>query len=69
MSLCGGNTRQIIITMQKAPLDVKEVANRVYRLEAPIPVVNSVFAVYLIIQESEGVLIEPCPALAVPSIQ
>ncbi|MCK4362921.1 MAG: MBL fold metallo-hydrolase [Dehalococcoidia bacterium] len=49
-------------------VDVKEVAHKVYRLEAPVPGVNTIFAVYLI-QESEGVLIEPGPTAAIPSIQ
>jgi len=49
-------------------VDVKEVAHKVYRLEAPVPGVNSIFAVYLI-QESEGVLIEPGPTATIPSIQ
>jgi glyoxylase-like metal-dependent hydrolase (beta-lactamase superfamily II) len=54
--------------MESAMIDVKEVAHKVYRLEASVPGMNTIFAVYLI-QESEGVLIEPGPAAAIPSIQ
>lgn len=49
-------------------VDIKEVAHKVYRLETSVPGMNTVFAVYLI-SESDGVLIEPGPAAAIPSIQ
>jgi len=48
--------------------NMEEVAEKVYRLETPIPGMSTIFAVYLI-QESEGVLIEPGPAAAVPRIR
>jgi glyoxylase-like metal-dependent hydrolase (beta-lactamase superfamily II) len=47
--------------------NIEEVAENIYRLETPIPGTATVFAVYLI-KEPEGVLIEPGPAAAVPSI-
>ena len=47
---------------------IEEVADKVYRLETPIPGMTTVFAVYLI-KESEEILIEPGPAAAVPSIR
>lgn len=46
---------------------IEEVAENIYRLETPIPGTTTVFAVYLI-KGAEGVLIEPGPAAAVPSI-
>jgi glyoxylase-like metal-dependent hydrolase (beta-lactamase superfamily II) len=49
-------------------VDVREVADRIYRFETPIPPVGGVFAVYLI-NEPQGVLIEPGPAAAVPIIR
>ncbi len=49
-------------------VDVKEVGHKVYRFETPIPQAGGVFAVYLI-NEPQGVLIEPGPAAAVPVIQ
>jgi len=49
-------------------VDVKEVADRIYRFEAGLPVMTSLFTVYLI-KESQGVLIEPGPAALVPGIQ
>jgi len=49
-------------------VDIKEVAHKVYRLETSVPGMNTVFTVYLI-PESDGVLIEPGPAAAIPSIQ
>ncbi len=54
--------------MEKAIIDVKEVAAKIYRFETPISGVGGVFAVYLI-NESEGVLIEPGPAAAIPLIR
>ena len=47
---------------------VEEVADKIYRLETPIPGMTTIFAVYLI-KEAEGVLIEPGPAAAVPQIR
>jgi glyoxylase-like metal-dependent hydrolase (beta-lactamase superfamily II) len=47
---------------------MKEVAEKIFRLEIPIPIMNSVFGVYLI-KESNGVLIEPGPSIAVPYIE
>ncbi len=47
---------------------MKEVAEKIFRLEIPIPIMNSVFGVYLI-KESNGILIEPGPSIAVPYIQ
>jgi len=47
---------------------VEEVAEKIYRLETPIPGMTTIFAVYLI-QESEGALIEPGPAAALPQIR
>lgn len=49
-------------------VDIKEVANKVYRLETSIPGMDTIFATYLI-QESDAVLIEPGPTAAIPSIQ
>ena len=47
---------------------MKEVAEKIFRLEIPIPITNSVFGVYLI-KESDGILVEPGPSIAVPYIQ
>jgi glyoxylase-like metal-dependent hydrolase (beta-lactamase superfamily II) len=47
---------------------MKEVAEKIFRLEVPIPIMNRVFGVYLI-EESDGILIEPGPSIAVPYIQ
>jgi len=49
-------------------IEVEEVAEATYRLEAPLPSVGSIFSVYLI-REENGVLIEPGPTLAIPAIQ
>ncbi len=49
-------------------IDIEEVAERTYRLEALVPGVDNIFSVYLI-QEDKGMLIEPGPATAIPSIQ
>jgi len=54
--------------MERTMVDIKEVAHKIYRLEASVPGMNTIFAVYLI-PESEGVLIEPGPSFAIPSIQ
>ena len=47
---------------------MEEVADKVYRLEVPIPKMNIAFGIYLI-KESKGILIEPGPSSAVPRIQ
>lgn len=49
----GEDRRQAIITMEKAMPNVEEVAEKIYRLETPIPGMSTVFAVYLI-HESGG---------------
>jgi len=49
-------------------LDVKEVAERIYRFEAPIAGMPEVTVVYLI-NEPQGALIEPGPSAAIPFIQ
>ena len=49
-------------------IEIEEVAEKTYRLETPVPGVDSVFSVYLI-HEGTGVLIEPDPTAAIPSIQ
>jgi len=48
--------------------EIQEVAEKTFRLEAPLPQVNNIFSVYLI-QEGGGVLIEPGPAATTPHIQ
>ncbi len=49
-------------------INIEEVAEQTYRIEVPIPKVDTIFAVYLI-HEAKGVVIEPGPATTVPSIQ
>jgi glyoxylase-like metal-dependent hydrolase (beta-lactamase superfamily II) len=49
-------------------LDLKEVADKIYRFETGLSVMTSMFTVYLI-TESQGVVIEPGPAALVPRIQ
>jgi glyoxylase-like metal-dependent hydrolase (beta-lactamase superfamily II) len=49
-------------------LDVKEVADKIYRFETGLSVMTSLFTVYLI-KESQGVVIDPGPAALAPSIQ
>jgi glyoxylase-like metal-dependent hydrolase (beta-lactamase superfamily II) len=49
-------------------LDIKEVADRIYRFETGLSAMTSLFTVYLI-KESQGVVIEPGPAALVPGIQ
>ena len=49
-------------------ISIEEVAKRTYRLETPVPRVDSVFSVYLI-REEKGILIEPGTTTAIPSIQ
>jgi len=49
-------------------LDVEEIAERIYRLEAPVPGMPYVPVAYLI-TESDGVLIEPGPSSAIPLIR
>lgn len=46
---------------------IEEVAEKIYRLEARLPLVGRVVSVYLI-REREGVLIDPGPASVVPFI-
>ncbi len=48
--------------------DLKEVADKIYRLEAGLPVMTNVFTVYLI-KEAQGVVIDPGPGALVPQIQ
>lgn len=52
----------------RAMINIEEVAERTYRMETPVPGVNNIFSVYFI-HEKEGVLIEPGPSSAIPSIQ
>jgi glyoxylase-like metal-dependent hydrolase (beta-lactamase superfamily II) len=49
-------------------VELKEVADKIYRFEIRLSVMPSPFTVYLI-KESEGVVIEPGPAALVPRIQ
>jgi len=49
-------------------MHLEEVAEKTYRLETPIPGIGLIFTVYLIDTE-EGVLIEPGPATAIPTIK
>jgi glyoxylase-like metal-dependent hydrolase (beta-lactamase superfamily II) len=49
-------------------VELKEVADKIYRFETMLSVMTSPFTVYLI-KESEGVVIEPGPAALVPGIQ
>ena len=49
-------------------ISIEEVAEQTYRVEIPIPKIDTIFAVYLI-QERNGVVIEPGPSATVPSIQ
>jgi len=49
-------------------ISIEEVAEQTYRIEVPIPRVDTIFVVYLI-RERKGVVIEPGPAATVPSIQ
>ncbi len=49
-------------------VELKEVADRIYHFEASLPVMTSLFTVYLI-KEEQGVVIEPGPAALVPRIQ
>ncbi len=49
-------------------IDIDEVAEGTYQLKTTLPGVDIVFSVYLI-HETKGVLIEPGPAAAIPSIQ
>jgi glyoxylase-like metal-dependent hydrolase (beta-lactamase superfamily II) len=49
-------------------LDVEEIAERIYRLETPVPGTPYAPVVYLI-TESDGVLIEPGPSYAIPLIR
>jgi len=49
-------------------MNIEEVAEKTYRLEVFIPKTNWLTAVYFI-DEGQGVMIEPGPATAIPSIQ
>jgi glyoxylase-like metal-dependent hydrolase (beta-lactamase superfamily II) len=49
-------------------VELKEVADRIYRFETTLPIMTSLFTVYLI-KEAQGVLIDPGPAALVPRIQ
>lgn len=49
-------------------MHLEEVAEKTYRLETPIPGIGLIFTVYLI-DTTEGVLIEPGPATAIPAIR
>ena len=49
-------------------VELKEVADKIYRFETQLSVMTSPFTVYLI-KESEGVVIEPGPAALAPRIQ
>jgi glyoxylase-like metal-dependent hydrolase (beta-lactamase superfamily II) len=49
-------------------VELKEVADRIYRFETRLSVMTSPFTVYLI-KESQGVVIEPGPAALAPRIQ
>ena len=49
-------------------VDVKEVADKIYRFETMLSVMTSPFTVYLI-KEADGVVIEPGPAALAPRIQ
>lgn len=49
-------------------LDVKEIAEKTYRLETPVPEMPYLPVVYLI-TELDGVLIEPGPSSAIPLIR
>ena len=49
-------------------VELKEVADKIYRFETGLPVMTSPFTVYLI-KESQGVVIEPGPGVLVPRIQ
>jgi glyoxylase-like metal-dependent hydrolase (beta-lactamase superfamily II) len=48
--------------------DLKEVADRIYRLEAGLPVMTSLFTIYLI-KVAQGVVIDPGPGVLIPQIQ
>lgn len=47
---------------------IEEVADQTFRIEVLLPGIKSIFAVYFI-RDGEGVLIEPGPGAAIPSIQ
>jgi len=49
-------------------INIEEVAEQTYRIEVPIPKVDTIFAVYFI-HETKGVIIEPGPTATIPSIQ
>ncbi len=49
-------------------MQIEEVAEKTYRLETPVPGTGLIFSVYLI-DSDRGVLIEPGPSAAIPSIR
>ena len=49
-------------------VELKEVADKIYRFETGLPVMTSLFTVYLV-KESQGVVIDPGPGALVPRIQ
>ena len=49
-------------------VELKEVADRIYHFETTLSVMTNLFTVYLI-KESEGVVIEPGPAVLAHRIQ
>jgi len=49
-------------------VELKEVADKIYRFETGLSVMTSLFTVYLI-KESQGVVIDPGPGALVPRIQ
>lgn len=49
-------------------MNIKEVADKIHRLEVRIPKVHSIFSLYFI-KEAKGVLIEPGPAALIPAIK
>jgi len=49
-------------------IPIEEVAEKTYRLETPVPGTGLIFSVYLIHVDG-GVLVEPGPTTAIPSIQ
>ena len=49
-------------------IDIREVAEKIYRIQVKIPEVFSAFTVYFV-HEAKGVVIDPGPAYSIPSIQ
>jgi len=48
---------------------IEEVAEGTYRLETQIPGVHTLFTIYFINEDGDGLLIEPGPAALIPTIQ